>query len=38
MNCCGTCNIDMETVGEAMDGESMENVLDTVARCLTNMK
>ena len=28
----------VETVGEAMgSGESMENVLDTVARCLTNM-
>lgn len=30
-------NIITETVGEAMSEESMENVLDTIARCLTNM-
>lgn len=31
-------NINTETVGDAMSGgESMENVLDTVARCLTNI-
>jgi hypothetical protein len=29
----------IETVGAAMSsGETMENVLDTVARCLTNIK
>ncbi len=28
----------IETVGDAMHGESMENVLDTIARCLTNMQ
>ncbi len=27
----------VETVGDAMDKESMENVLDTIARCLTNI-
>jgi hypothetical protein len=28
----------IETVGDAMHAESMENVLDTVARCLTNIQ
>lgn len=28
----------IETVGDAMSAESMENVLDTIARCLTNMQ
>jgi hypothetical protein len=35
----GQYGMSIETVGAAMSsGETMENVLDTVARCLTNIR